>query len=442
LSLLFVSWTTNFTWADVRLPQIISDHMVVQRDMPINIWGWADPGEQVTVAFVDTTMETEADEHGHWKVSFERQSADAISHRMNIQGNNEITIDDVLIGEVWLGSGQSNMEMPMDETGDTKAITAADHPQIRLFHITHAKANEPSQDVDAAWKPCSPASVHTFSAPLYFFGRRIENELGVPIGLINSSWGGSPIEQWTPADPDGAEMYNAMIAPLQEFPIRGILWYQGEANVYHSKGMKYLHQMETLIRGWRGAWGQGLPFYYVQIAPWDYSGYPPGQVPELRDAQRKCLHVPLTGMVVTTDLVDPAGLLDGHPRNKRDVGARLARWALAKTYGRDDLVFSGPLYESCEVTEDRVRLRFRHAEGLKSSDGKPLREFEVAGEHGHFVPATAEIDGDTIVVYADMVPLPTQVRFGWRTLTNPNLVNEADLPASPFNTKNSGTYQN
>jgi sialate O-acetylesterase len=212
------------------------------------------------------------------------------------------------------------------------------------------------------------------------------------------------------------------------------LWYQGEANVNRNEEMHYADQMKALIDGWRSAWNRDLPFYYVQIAPWDYSGYIPERVPVLREAQTSCMKIPNTGMVVTTDLVDPAGLEDGHPRNKRDVGERLARWALAKTYGRTDVHFSGPICSSAAVEGNRIRVHFQHSTGLKSNDGEPLREFEIAGANGHFAEAIAEIEDNTVVASSPLVPAPTQVRFAWRNLTRPNLANDANLPAVPFRT--------
>jgi sialate O-acetylesterase len=222
-----------------------------------------------------------------------------------------------------------------------------------------------------------------------------------------------------------------MIAPLQPFAIRGVVWYQGESNVFGKNRLAYYGKMKDLIAGWRKVWGEAMPFYFVQIAPWD--GYPADELPPLWEAQAASLKVPHTGMAVTTDLVD--NIKDIHPVNKKDVGDRLALWALAKTYGKKDLVYSGPLYKSMKVEGSKVRLQFAHAAGLKTRDGKPPTEFEVAGPDGKFVPAEAVIDGDEVVVSAKGVDTPAQVRFGWRMTANPNLVNKEGLPASPFQTK-------
>jgi sialate O-acetylesterase len=271
---------------------------------------------------------------------------------------------------------------------------------------------------------------------LYYFGRKLHEELDVPVGLINSSWGGSPIEPWTVTKDGSGGMYNGMIHPLQPFAVRGAIWYQGETNVIRKNGLAYYDKMKALIEGWRKTWNNDrLSFYFVQIAPWSGGRYEPGQLPALWEAQVASLKIPRTGMSVTTDLVDNIG--DIHPRNKLDVGNRLARWALAKDYGRENLVYSGPLYKSMKVEGNKVRLSFAHVGGgLISRDKKPLTEFQIAGEDGKFVSAVATIDGCEVVVQADELASPKQVRFGWHKTANPNLSNREGLPASPFRTKN------
>jgi sialate O-acetylesterase len=417
--------------ADVKLPAVLGSHMVLQREKPLPIWGWADPGEEVAVKFGSAEATTRADDKGNWKVTLPAQKADGAAHELTVRGKNTVKLEDVLIGEVWVGSGQSNMEWSLARSQDPKeTIAAATHPNIRLFHVPKVQAKGPAKDVKASWKACQPDAAQDFSAALYHFGVRLHKDLGVPVGLINSSWGGSPIEPWTVTEKGSGGMHNGMIAPLMPFAVRGVIWYQGESNV--GNGLKYREKKEALIKGWRRVWGADMPFYYVQIAPW--SRYKPGALPPLWEAQVATLKVPHTGMAVTTDLVDNIG--DIHPKNKKDVGNRLALWALAKTYGKKGVVYSGPLYKGLKVEGDKVRLEFAHtAGGLKSRDGKPLSEFEVAGEDGKFVPAEAVIDGESVVVSAKGVTNPTQVRFGWRNVANPNLSNKAGLPASPFQTK-------
>jgi len=420
--------------ADVKLPTVIDSHMVVQRDAPIVIWGWADSGEKVTVSMGDASAEATAGDDGTWSVSLPARKADGKGHSIRIAGQNTITLDDVLIGEVWVGSGQSNMEWQLRNThGAQEAIAAAAHPNIRLFHVPKVQKPEPASDVVADWKSCTPENIPAFSAVLYYFGKKLHEELDVPVGLINSSWGGSPIEPWTIKDGKSGGMYNGMIAPLTPFSIRGAIWYQGETNVLQKNGLAYFDRMQALIEGWRKEWQPTLPFYFVQIAPWS-GRYEAGQLPALWEAQVKSLKIPDTGMAVVTDLVD--NIADIHPRNKLDVGNRLARWALARTYGKKDLVYSGPLFKSLAIDGNKARVTFAHAAGLKSSDDKALTEFQIAGDDGNFVDATAEIDGDTVVVSAESVAAPKQVRFGWHKVANPNLVNGAGLPASPFQSHN------
>lgn len=426
--------------ADVTLPKVLDSHMVLQRDAPLPVWGWAEPGEAVEVQLDDKApLTTKADDKGDWKVMLPAMKADGKLHRMTISGKNKVELGDILIGEVWVGSGQSNMNWQLQNThGSKEAIAAAGHPRIRLFHVPRAFAPAPTKDVNAEWKVCSPETIPQFSAVLYYFGLRLNKELGVPVGLINSSWGGTLIDPWIVAGGQSGGMYNAMIAPLQPFAIHGAIWYQGESNVGGNNGMQYFDKMKALIEGWRKTWGRDLSFYFVQLAPWKGSYppgfYPPGKLPVFWEAQVASLKIPGTGMAVTTDLVDD--ITDIHPRNKLDVGNRLALWALAKDFGEKDLVYSGPLYKSMAVEGSKVRLQFAYVGGgLKSRDGKPLSEFEIAGADDKFVPAKAVIDGSSVVVEAEGVDKPTQVRFGWHATTNPNLMNVEGLPASPFRTK-------
>jgi sialate O-acetylesterase len=442
--------------ADARLPKVFGSHMVLQCQRPLPIWGWADPGEEVTVRLDKATATATADAKGDWKVELPAMEADGKAHSMTVSGKNRIELDDILIGEVWIGSGQSNMEFSLwGSTGGKQAVAAANCPQIRLLHVEKVQTPQPAKDIvvfngpkvknqpapppatGPAWKVCTPQSVPFFSAVLYYFGQRLHKELHVPVGLINSSWGGSPIEAWLSGTQAGG-MYNGMIAPVQPFAIRGVIWYQGETNVLQKSGMKYSQSMQHLIGGWRQAWSYDFPFYFVQIAPFTGTPrwhYPDGELTALWEAQAASLKIPATGMVVVTDKV--RDLKNIHPIDKLEVGNRLALWALAKDYGRRDLVYSGPLYKSMKVEGNKIRLVFAHVGGgLKSRNGKPLTEFAIAGADSKFVPAEAAIVGNTILVEAKEVASPTQVRFGWRNEANPNLVNEEGLPASPFQTNN------
>ncbi len=489
--------TQPFAHAEVTLPNIFGDNMVLQRDMPIPIWGWAAAGEEVTVTLQDTdyTVQTTADAKGNWRTKLPAMSAGG-PYILHIAASNTLELTNVMFGEVWICSGQSNMEWPVRASKDSEAeIAAADYPLIRLFNIPHKASGLLVPDVEAEWHPTTPETIPNFSAVAYAFGRKLYNTLDVPIGLVNTSWGGTRIEPWTPpvgfdsvpalesisndiqnihakyraelpermaqieawiaatrealetgevitpmpdnrhplthhASPTG--LYNGMVHPLVPFAMRGAIWYQGESNLRN--GMLYHEKMKALINGWRAVWNQGdFPFYFVQLAPFTYGGgASPYFLPEIWEAQTATLALANTGMAVTTDI---GNLRDIHPRNKQEVGRRLALWALAKTYGREDITYSGPLYKSMAVDKNTIRLNFNSiGSGLISRDDEPLTWFEIAGENKNFVKADATIEGDTIVVSSDAVAQPVAARFGWHQTAEPNLVNKEGLPASPFRT--------
>ena len=486
---------TGSSRADVRLPHIFGDHMVLQREKPVRVWGWADTGEKVTVTIESEHAEATSDEHGAWKVELPPVSAKS-AIEVKVAGKNTIVLHDVLVGEVWVCSGQSNMQMTVSSSNNArKEIKEANHPEIRLFTVPMRPAGDPAEDVTAAWTACSSKTVPNFTAVGYFFGRDLHEQLGVPIGLINSSWGGTRIEPWTPivgfrdvpelkgilgdiekaraefakataaALPRYAEwlsraekakenheyipsppewpvsplstnytptgLYNGMIHPLVPFAIRGALWYQGESNL--GDGMLYLQKMKALIDGWRSVWNEGdFPFLFVQLAPYRYGTANPTLLPKLWEAQTAALSIPDTGMAVTIDVGNPT---DIHPKDKQDVGKRLALWALAKTYGKQ-IVYSGPLYKSMSIDGSKVRVKFEHVGGgLVARDNKPLNWFQVAGEDKKFVDADATIDGDSVVVSSSKVPKPVVVRFAWDQVADPNLQNVEGLPAAAFNTE-------
>jgi sialate O-acetylesterase len=428
---------SNAGHADVKLPAVFASQMVLQRDVPVPVWGTADAGEEVQVQWDGKPAgKSVADADGKWKITLGALQVGGGAHTLTVAGKNTVKLEDILVGEVWLGSGQSNMEWSLASTLNAPAvIAAANHPEIRLFHVPKVQTPKPADDVKARWAACASDSVKGFSGVLYYFGTKLQEELKVPVGLINSSWGGSPIEPWTIHEGVSGGMYNGMIAPLVPFPVRGILWYQGETNVLRKNGFEYLSKMENLIGGWRTAWGApNMPFHFVQIAPWK-GKYEEEELPKLWEAQVASLKIPNTGMAVTTDLVD--NITDIHPKNKKDVGHRLARWALAKDYNRSGIVYSGPLFKEQKIEGNKIRIRFAHtASGLKSRDEKPLSDFEIAGADGAYVPATAVIDGKDVVVSAEGVNAPKNVRFAWSNTAQPNLANSEDLPASPFRSEN------
>jgi len=450
--------------AEVRLPAIISNHMVLLRAAKVPVWGWAAPGEQVTVQIGGQSRTATAASDGAWRVDLDLAKAAATPTTLSVRGAGDaITVDDVLVGEVWLASGQSNMQKPLGQqkgqkpTFDNEAeAAAAEHPDIRLFKVAHKGASQPLQDVPGEWVRCSPASIEQtkFSAAAYYFGRRLNAELHAPVGLIDSTVGGTRIELWTPAsatdaklDPDPARakilgqpssLYNGMINGLAPFALRGVIWYQGESNIMDTDdGPAYTSKMEALVGSWRQRWQSAFPFYYVQVAPHLYSVVRGKRVfhgaesePLMWEGQAQALRIPGSGMVVTTDLVDD--LRDIHPRDKKSVGLRLANLALAKTYGVVGIEPDGPAYRAMKVEGDKAILSFDHADGLAARDGKPLDWFEVAGSDGVYHPAQATIAGKQIIVSSPEVPAPCSVRFAWNEAAQPNLVNGAGLPAIPF----------
>lgn len=450
--------------AEVRLPAIISSHMVLLRAAHVPVWGWAAPGEQVTVQIDGQARSASAAADGTWRVDLDLAHAAQAPTTLTVRGAaNAITVDDVLVGEVWLASGQSNMQKPLGEqkgqkpTFDFEAETAAAvHPDIRLFKVASRHAAEPQQDVAGEWVRCSPASIEQtrFSAAAYYFGRKLNAELHAPVGLIDSTVGGTRIELWTPAgaapmreetDPARAKLlgqpstlYNGMIDGLAPFALRGAIWYQGESNILDTEdGPAYTAKMEALVASWRQRWQSAFPFYYVQVAPHLYSvvrsarvPHGPEQEPLLWEAQAQALRIPGTGMIVTTDLADD--LRDIHPRDKKSVGVRLANLALANYYGVPGIEAEGPGYRAMKVEGGKAILSFEHAAGLASRDGKPLDWFEVAGPDGRYYPAQAAIEGQQVVVSSSQVAEPRSVRFAWNEAAQPNLVNGAGLPAVPF----------
>jgi sialate O-acetylesterase len=452
--------------ADVRLPTLISDNMVLQQGLRAPIWGWADDGEQVTVTFRGRTSKTTA-RHGEWRVALNRLQPGDVD-TLVVQGRNRIQITNVLVGEVWLASGQSNMEWPLNRSFEaTNAIGSSFNPHLRLFHVPKKKSNEPEQDVKAHWEIAGPETTPTFSAVAYYFGRDLQKSREVPVGLIESDWGGSPAEVWmsermlekTPeykrdilekyaadAQKGGTnaprwkptELYNGMIAPLIPYGIKGAIWYQGESNA--GRAEQYHRLFADLIRNWRQDWdGSDFTFLAVQLAP-----YAPRQPleemlkqpeesnwAELREAQLLATKtLPKVGIAVITDVGEKE---DIHPRRKEPVGARLALAARGIAY-REKIEYSGPVYRSLKVTGSKAILSFDHTDsGLEARDGD-LKGFAVCGPDKKFVWAQALIDGDKVIVSSPDIQNPVAVRYGWANYPVVNFWNKAGLPASPFRT--------
>jgi len=463
------------TNAEVTLPSMFGDHMVLQQGMPVPVWGWAAAGEKVKVRFGRQFQSTKADADGKWRITLDALRATRQPQKLLVGGANTIAVNDVLVGEVWICSGQSNMEWSLSRTMNSKQeVGAAKHPMIRLFNVPgHTTSHKPKDKCLGSWAVCAPGSARGFSAVGYFFGRRLSQELKTPIGLVGSNWGGTRIEPWTSLDgfksvPElskiasqveamwngeakkvGARtpsaIYNAMIHPLAPFAMRGGIWYQGESN--GGEGISYHHKKMALINGWRKLFNPDLAFYWVQLANFRKDANKPGGGDgwaRVRDAQRKSLEIKHTGMAV---IIDIGAANNIHPANKQDVGWRLSQWALHQTYKRTDLVPAGPLYKSHAVEGNKIRLRFDHVgsglmvgrkKGLapteRVADGK-LARFSIAGADKKWVWADAVIDGDTVVVNSADVARPAAVRYAYTM--NPigaNLYNQEGIPASPFRT--------
>jgi len=440
----------------VRLPALISNNMVLQQGRPAAIWGWAGKGEVVTVSLGEQQYTAKAGDDGRWKVMLKKLKPGKILG-MNVKGSsgNSITVENILVGEVWICSGQSNMHWTFSKghgvLNNETELANANYDDIRIFTVVKGGAPEVAEDTKGVWLTINRENLlvdgeNGASALAYFFGRNLYQQLNVPVGLINTSVGGTTAERWTKrealeASPDlkilagkggASTLYNAMIAPLIPYTIRGVIWYQGESNL--DRAFQYRTLFPSMIANWRSDWKQGdFPFGFVQIAPYRYKGQNPENWAELCEAQLMTLkNVPNTGMAVTMDIGDVGNI---HPKNKQEVGRRLALWAMAKVYGSKQLVYSGPIYKSMKIKGNKIVLNFEHCgSGLTAGDGKSLLEFTIAGSDKVFLPGKAEIIGNTIVVSGDKVTNPVAVRYAWHDDAQPNLVNMEGLPASPFRT--------
>lgn len=487
--------------ADVRLPDVLSDSMVLQRGVRVPVWGRAEPGEAVTVTFAGQTKQTTTGADGRWRVWLDSLRAASSPQVLNVVGRNRIELKDVLVGEVWLVSGQSNMQFTLAETREAKeAIAAANHPHIRLFNVSRQVAFKHRPPPLATWKATTPESIRDFSAAGYYFAVEIQKQLGVPVGIINSSYGGSQAEAWTPVEylnanpelrptvertkiwdeerprvkaeyeaqikrwreeadkaraagarpspsppvPDAlreyriaSSIYDGMIEPLIPFPVRGAFWYQGESN--EARAEQYGILLPTMIRAWRERWGQGdFPFGIVQLPNYrDPKTEPTDEAwSHLREWQRRtAVSTKNAGLIVTIDVGEAR---DIHPKNKLDVGQRMARWALAEVYERK-LTAAGPMYRRMKAGGSKIVLTFDEVgTGLRIRDGDKLEEFAVAGEDRKWHWAEARIVGkDKVEVWSANVPRPVAVRYAFNNNPRrPNLTNDTGLPASPFRTDN------
>jgi len=455
----------------VRLPALVGDHMVLQRDAPVPVWGWAAPGEQVAVTFRGQVYSAVPAASGKWQVLLPATPAGG-PYSLTVKGQNTLTVQDILVGDVWLASGQSNMELPLRDknapapgayplvVNADQEVAAANFPQIRQFTVKKAVAYQPQAENEGySWQVCSPSTAGSFSAVGYFFARDLYQRYQVPIGLLSSPWGGTPAEAWVSADalkqlPDfqakvaslappatpakepqntATVLYNGMIAPLIPYGVKGIIWYQGESNV--GRAAQYRTLFPVLIRDWRARWGRELPFLFVQLANFTKALPEPAESDwaELREAQAQALLLPRTGMAVAIDIGEGA---DIHPADKQDVGHRLALVARQVAYGDRQVVAAGPSFQTMAVSGSQVRLKFANVgAGLTLRTGTTtLSGFAVAGADHKFHWAAATLAGAEVVLTCAAVPAPVAVRYDWANNPNGNLYNRDGLPAAPFRT--------
>ncbi|MDD4992612.1 MAG: sialate O-acetylesterase [Paludibacter sp.] len=460
--------------ANIILPKILGHNMVLQRNKPVPVWGTAAKGEKVTVTFGGQTKTTVANDSGRWDVKLSPMKASETPREMVIKGQNTIVLKNILVGEVWLCSGQSNMEYAMRKNSKLQNTVRGAHPaeddlitannsNIRIF-LVRRKYMSPDS-THTGWSPAIASEVllKDFSAAGYFFAKNLYAKLHIPIGMISSAVPGSRIEPWIeaakmnkslklksgqvldslkPNEGEAGKFYSTMIQPVIPFALKGFLWYQGESGCFLNENIRYAYKQKTLIESWRNDWrDKNLPFYYVQIAPYAYSTakdvrpHTTDNLPEFWEAQALLLKLPQTGMITITDLVD--SIVDLHPGYKWEVGRRLALVALNKTYGFKDLVCSGPTYKSMKIVKDKIEITFNNiGGGLVSRDRKPLTWFSIAGADGKFVPAVAEISANKVIVSSPEVPSPVNVRFAWNEAAQSNFINREGLPAVPFRSDN------
>lgn len=496
---LIILGTITSAQTDLSLHSLFSDNMVLQRDLKIPVWGTAEAGSKVEVRIGSNLKSTIANANGRWKLFLDDMSAGENYEMTVSSGQDTLKLKNVSIGEVWLCSGQSNMEFQLSKSKNGESeINSANDTRIRLFTVAHKSSPVPLENCEGVWKVCSPENIKNFSAVAYHFAKNLIKEINVPVGLINSSWGGTAIETWIskevlesdpefksvferwnkiveeypavlsdynlnkeklllkwkedssksvslgfapprksglPTAPGGRNtpygIYNGMIYPLAPYGIRGVIWYQGESNV--GKPGEYKKLFPAMIKNWRDLWGIGdFPFYYVQLPNFAREPEPSGSGwPELREAQLAALSVPNTGMAVTIDIGDP---MDLHPNNKTDVGYRLALIALANVYDKQNLVFSGPIYKSYRIDDNKIILEFDFSDGLTTKGDAKLKGFRIASADQEFFEAEAVIENNKVIVWSDKITKPFALRYAWGDNPAGNLYNKGGLPASPFRT--------
>lgn len=442
----------SITFGQVRLPSIFADNMVLQQKSNVRIWGWGNPGSIVTVngSWGKDTVKTKIENDASWELKLETPTAGG-PFTLTIGSDTKIQLSNVMVGEVWICSGQSNMEWKPSYTilNGEEEMKNANYPNVRFFGIKKVASKYPQDNCMGSWEACTPLTMRNFSAVGYTFARELNLKMNIPIGIISAAWGATHAELWVkksliesdslmknsvkkiaaniwcPTEP--GVNYNGMISPIKRYSIAGVLWYQGESNV--SIPESYEKVMHTLIDSWRGDFGKELPFYFVQIAPFKYNDNIKAAL--LREAQVKCLSIPKTGMVVITDLVDD--IKNIHPKNKTDVGKRLSNMVLAEVYAYPGLVYKFPMYRSMAIVKNKIKVELSNCkDGLMIKNGTEPLTFEVAGADRLFMPATATVEGNSLVVWNKDVKSPVAVRYSFSNEAIGNIFSNEGLPLAPF----------
>ena len=484
LIILFTSCSSEKS-SDLKLMDLFSDGMVLQQKSKTKIWGISNANGTVNIeSSWGVKSSTKADANGNWITEIDTPKAGGPYSMKITDGIKTKEIKDILIGEVWFASGQSNMEMPLEGYLPAEPIDNADqeilnslNDNIRMFTVTNNVTLSKIDTVDGKWLRSNPENSRFFSATGYFFAKKLQKDLGIPIGIISSNWGGTPAESWVSeeklrtlkdfdkdidalykryenfqnqpvpldenrgnvkdANPKGCclslpvVLYNAMINPIINYKIAGVIWYQGESNVPRPK--QYQKLFPLMINDWRNRWGYDFPFYFVQLAPFNYDGESKNKLAELRDAQRLTLKLPNTGMAVTLDNTKDFHLI--HPTNKESVGLRLAYIALNRSYNKE-IIDSGPLYKSILINKNKITIEFNNVGSGLSKKGNKLTEFEIAAKNKKFVKANAKIKNNKVIVWSNKISNPKYVRYGWKDTSTASLFNKEGLPASSFNSLN------
>lgn len=472
--LLYILISINFISlnAQVKLARVFSDNMVLQRGKEVEIWGTASKNEQVLVTFGKQIIQTTADKTGKWSIALAPMKASSTPNQLIVEGKNTIILKNILVGEVWICCGQSNMDYPLDTKLSRYSITDEDYavaqkelaaPKNPLIRVMYVEPKLQSELPTKGWAESNDTILKRVSAVGYFFAKELAQKLNVPVGIISNGWGGTQIENWTPVwayqqspvykqraavpgfkiDTEApGNMFESLMKPLIPFTVGGLLWYQGESNCLAHDSLRYTYKFQMMVESYRKLWkNDEMPFYFVQLAPFYYSklkNNPYNQdeylLPYTWEAQLKCLSIPKTGMIVTTDLVKDMNNI--HPGFKWEVGKRLSNMVLAKSYGKK-VVYSGPLYKAMKIKSNAIELTFNHTgKKLISIDKQPLTWFEIAGTDKKFYPANVIIKNKKLIVSAENVINPVAVRFAWKESAQSNFYNSDKLPASPFRTDN------